>query len=238
MALPAFLQKREATLAKVNPGGLPSKLVRTGQQNGVAPRADRLAGHALPGADGKTLPLVNGKPVLNGQNLPMDGYGKHKQGVAAANAAAIANGGTPATNGQGKGAKFRKRPAGGATSGQEAQQKLKANDPTALKGQIAANGKLKSFTVKVGAARIRRTGPSTDKARGPSSTRRRWIGGPAGDKVLSGNPHRQVKQQAQVLSKPQKPEFHAAQMRRQPPVQQNAGKRPPCGHPNEPACQE
>ena len=36
-----------------------------------------------------------------------------KQGVAAGNAAAIANGGIPVTNGQGKGAKFRKLPAGG-----------------------------------------------------------------------------------------------------------------------------
>lgn len=245
VALPAFLQKKEATLAKVNPGGLPSKLVRTGQQNGVAPRADRLAGHALPGADGKTLPLVNGKPVLNGQNLPDDRYGKRKQGVAAANAAATANGGTPVTNGQGKGAKFRKLPAGGATpanNGQNVQLKGKTNDPAALNGQITANGKLKKLHGQGGRGADTTNGAVNGQGKGAKFHKPPADGGPAGDKVLSGNPHRQVKQQVQVLSKPQKPDFHAAQMRRQPPAQQKpqreVGKKPPCGHPNEPACKK
>ncbi|BAV51697.1 peptidase C14 caspase catalytic subunit p20 [Mesorhizobium loti] len=247
VALPAFLQKKEATLAKINPGGLPSKLVRTGQQNGVAPPAktDRLAGHALPGADGKTLPLVNGKPVLNGQNPPDDRYGKRKQGVAAGNAAATANSGTPVANGQGKGGKFRKLPAGGATpvgNGQDAQQKLKTNNPTALNGQIAANGKLKKLHGQAGGGPDTTNGAVNGQGKGPKFHKPPVDGGSAGDKVSSGNPHRQVKLQAQVLSKPQKPEFHAAQMRRQPPVQQKpqreAGKKPPCGHPNEPACKK
>lgn len=247
VALPAFLQKKEATLAKVNPGGLPSKLVRTGQQNGVAPLAktDRLAGHALPGADGKTLPLVNGKPVLNGQNLPDDRYGKRKQGVAAANAAAIANGGTPVTNGQGKGTKLRKLPAGGATSvgnGQDAQQKPKTNNPTALNGQIAANGKSKKLHGQGGGGPDTTNGAVNGQGKGPKFHKPPADGGLAGDKVSSGNPHRQFKQQAQMLSKPQKPEFHAAQIRRQQPTQQKpqreAGKKPPCGHPNEPACKK
>ncbi|AID28798.2 caspase family protein [Mesorhizobium jarvisii] len=76
VALPAFLQKKETVLSKQNPGGLPLKPGQGGQQpGGVTPLsktlpANKLTGHALPGADGNTLPLVNGKPVLNGQNLP------------------------------------------------------------------------------------------------------------------------------------------------------------------------
>ncbi|PBB70329.1 peptidase C14 caspase catalytic subunit p20 [Mesorhizobium sp. WSM4312] len=76
VALPAFLQKKETVLSKQNPGGLPLKPRQGGQQpGGVTPLsktlpANKLTGHALPGANGKTLPLVNGKPVLNGQNLP------------------------------------------------------------------------------------------------------------------------------------------------------------------------
>lgn len=248
VALPAFLQKKEATLAKINPGGLPSKLVRTGQQNGGAPLpktlpADRLAGHALPGADGKTLPLVNGKPVLSGQNQTNDKSRKllRKQGLAGA--AATANGAGPVTNGQGKAPKFHKLPAGAiapAGNGQNAQLKPKIKNPAALNGQIAANGKFKKLHGQGAGGPDTTNGAVNGQGKAPRFHKLPADGGPAGDKVSSGNPRRQFKQQAQAFPKPQKPEFHAAQMRRQPPTQQQpqreAGKKPPCGHPNEPAC--
>lgn len=245
VALPAFLQKREATLAKVNPGGLPQKLVHTGQQNGAAPLADRLAGHALPGADGKTLPLVNGKPVLSGQrlgqNLPNDQSGKllRKQGLAAGNAEATANGGAPATNGQGKASKLHKLPAGAtapAGNGQDAQLKGKTTNPGAPNGQIAANGKFKKLHGQGTGGPDPTNGAVNGQGKGPKFHKPPSDGG--GDKVSIGNPHRQFKQQAQLLSKPQKSQLHAAQMRRQPQAQQKPGKKPPCGHPNEPACKK
>ncbi len=111
VALPTFLQKKEAVLSKQknvqngvqNPGGLPLKPGQGGQQPLSKP-ADKLTGHALPGADGKTLPLVNGKPVLNGQNLPNNPNLPNnksrkllnKQGTAGGNAVT----GNPVVNGQ------------------------------------------------------------------------------------------------------------------------------------------
>ncbi|QKC84905.1 caspase domain-containing protein [Mesorhizobium sp. NZP2077] len=110
VALPAFLHKKETVLSKQNAGGLPLKPRQDGQQPGGATPlsktlpADKLTGHALPGADGKTLPLVNGKPVLNGQNLPNNPNLPNnksrkllnKQGTAGGNAVT----GSPVVNGQ------------------------------------------------------------------------------------------------------------------------------------------
>ncbi|WP_258592429.1 caspase family protein [Mesorhizobium sp. AR07] len=276
VALPAFLQKKEATLAKVNPGGPPLKLVPKGQQTGSPPLsktapADKLAGHALPGADGKTLPLVNGKPVLNGkpalngqpvlngkpvlngQNLPNDKSGKRKQGVAAANAAASANGASPATNGpgngQGKGAKLRKLPAGGGTpvgTGQNAQPKQNAQQKLkASSGQVAAGGKFKKPHGQDVSNPGSTNGSVNGQGKAPKFRKPPTDAGPAANKVPNSNPQRQLKLQdkpkVQVLSKPQKPQFQA---QRQPSIQQKPqpqpqpGKKPPCGHPNEPACKK
>jgi len=178
VALPAFLQRREAILSKQNPGGLPLKPGQGGQQPGGAKAlsktlpAGKLTGHALPGADGQTLPLVNGKPVLNGQNLPNNPNLRNnkskkllnKQGTAGGNAltgnAAIngqGNGqgqngaGQNATgqngtgkNGAGKNIKLRKVPgANGVSAGNG------ANSPSVLNGQASGqnppNGKLKKL---------------------------------------------------------------------------------------------
>jgi uncharacterized caspase-like protein len=255
VALPAFLQKKVATLAKVNPGGLPSKLVKTGQQNGGVPLsktlpADRLAGHALPGADGKTLPLVNGKPVLNGQNLPNDKSGKHLRKQGLTDATTTANGAAPVTNGQDKSAKLRKLPAGATApsgNGQNNQLKLKANNPAVLNGQVGANGKLKKLRGQGAGGSDTTNGAANGQGKGPKFHKPPADGGPAGGKVSNSNPHRQLKLQdkpkVQVLSKPQKPQFQAqTHIQRQPQLQQKpqrqVGKKPPCGHPNEPACKK
>ncbi|WP_181176037.1 caspase domain-containing protein [Mesorhizobium sp. B2-3-4] len=251
VALPAFLQKKEAALAKVNPGGLPSKLVHTGTQNvgGPLPKtmpADRLAGHALPGADGKSLPLVNGKPVLNSQNLGADKSGKRlrKQSQATGNAAPDANGSAPLANEQGKAGKFHKLPggtAGSAGSEQNARAKLKTG-PAAPNGQIAANGKVKKLHGQAAGGPDAGNGAVNGQGKGPKLHKLPADGGSAGATVSGGNPHRQLKQQAEMSSRPPKPQFHAEQMRRQPQTQQRpqrqAGNKPPCGHPNEPACRK
>ena len=120
VALPPVLQKK-AALAKQGPGGLPAKLGRgatQGQQpNGATPLSKTLpAGklsteHALPGAKGKTLPLVNGKPpLLDSQTLSNDKSkkflrrqgGKDQQGIGNAGAAATVEEGTGQPTGQGK----------------------------------------------------------------------------------------------------------------------------------------
>ncbi|WP_027058191.1 caspase family protein [Mesorhizobium loti] len=255
VALPAFLQKKEATLAKVNPGGLPSKLVKTGQQNGGAPLsktlpADKLAGHALPGADGKTLPLVNGKPVLNGQNVANDKSGKRLRKQGLADAATTANGAAPVTNGQDKSGKLHKLPAGATApsgNGQNSQLKLKTNNPSVLNGQVAANGKLKKLHGQGVGGSDTTNGAANGQGKGLKFHKPPANGGPAGDKVSNSNPHRQLKLQdkpkVQVLSKPQRPQFQAqAHIQRQPQLQQKpqreVGKKPPCGHPSEPACKK
>lgn len=165
VALPPLLQKK-AALAKHNPGGLPAKLgqgAEQGQQpGGTTPMSKTLPGgklstdHALPGANGKTLPLVNGKPVLNSQTLPNDKSRKvRKQGTVGANPQATGNAGasvpgeqgTGQQNGQGK--KFRKLPTvNGAPAGNglSAQEKFKKNNPTVFSDQN--NGKPKKLLRK------------------------------------------------------------------------------------------
>ena len=133
-----------------------------GQQPGAAaPLSKNLSArklgtdHALPGADGKTLPLVNGKPVLNGQNLPNDRSRKllGKQGIVGGNQEATGNAGAAATGEQGtdqqKGKKFRKLPTVNglpADNGLSAQEKFGKNNPNALSDQ--GNGKPKRLTRK------------------------------------------------------------------------------------------
>ncbi|WP_192181703.1 caspase family protein [Mesorhizobium amorphae] len=290
VALPPFLQKKETTLAKQNPGGVPTKLGQgstLGRQPGSATPlsktlpADKLsAGHALPGADGKTLPLVIGKPpVLNGQNLPNDRSRKllRKRGVAGGNAAAAGNAAAVEIGGQGaattngpvnglvKGPKFRKlltTNGAPASSGQNAQQKFKTNNPSALDSQIPPNGKPKKLARKLdalGRGAASTNGPANGQGKGPEFRKLPANDGSAGGGAgvpqkfnPDGNPQRQLKLKdngkVQVASKPQNQEFHAQpkpqmQARRQPsalpkvqPPQGGERKKPACGHPDEPVC--
>ncbi|TPL07450.1 peptidase C14 caspase catalytic subunit p20, partial [Mesorhizobium sp. B2-4-14] len=157
VALPAVLQKKEATLAKQNPGGLPVKPGRGSRQPGGSTPlsktlpADRLTGHALPGADGKTLPLVNGRPVLNGQNLPNPNLPNNKsrkllnkQGTAGGNAVtgnAVVNGQNLPNNPNLPNSKSRKLLNKPGTAGGNAV----AGNP-AVNGQNRANGQGQNST--------------------------------------------------------------------------------------------
>lgn len=173
VALPPLLKKRAAVSGQAqfnqnqggqNQGALPLKPgqgVTQGQQPGAAgPLSKNLStrklgtDHALPGADGKTLPLVNGKPVLNGQNLPNDRSRKllGKQGIVEGNQEATGNAGAAATGVQGtdqKGKKIRKLPTVNglpADNGLSAPEKFRKNNPNALSDQ--GNGKPKRLMRK------------------------------------------------------------------------------------------
>ncbi|PBB19476.1 caspase domain-containing protein [Mesorhizobium sp. WSM4313] len=194
VALPPLLQKR-AALFKQNQGGQPLKpgqaatqgqqpgetpqslkpgqAVTQGQQPGVTPQARTMGklstDHALPGADGRALPLVNGKPVLNGQNAPNRRV-LGKQGPVSGNQQATGNAGPPVTgndqqNGvlddQGKKNKFRKLPTvNGAPgeNGQNAQQRFGKNNANALSGQN--EGRPRKLTRKDLSAGQTTVGPS------------------------------------------------------------------------------
>ena len=165
--VPPVLQKR-AALLKQNPGaqGKLGQGAAQGQQPGGAAPLSKTqrklsTEHALPGTNGRTLPLVNGKPpVLNGQNLPNDRSKKllGKQGTQGNNQQATGNAGAAVTgngqqngagNGQGKNGKLRKLPTvNGAPveNGQSAQQRFGKNNPNALSGQNG--GKPKKLTRK------------------------------------------------------------------------------------------
>ncbi|MBZ9995318.1 hypothetical protein [Mesorhizobium sp. BH1-1-4] len=79
--------------------------------------------------------------------------------------------------------------------------KPKTNNTAPLNGQIAANGKLKK---RQGAGGPDATdGTGIGQSKGPKFHKLPANGGPAGDKVSSGNPHRQLKQQAQMVSRPE-----------------------------------
>ncbi|TIR25611.1 MAG: peptidase C14 caspase catalytic subunit p20 [Mesorhizobium sp.] len=174
VALPPLLKKRAAVSGQAqfnqnqggqNEGALPLKPgqgVTQGQQPGAAgPLSKNLStrklgtDHALPGADGKTLPLVNGKPVLNGQNLPNDRSRKllGKQGIVEGNQEATGDAGAAATGVQGtdqqKGKKIRKLPTVNglpADNGLSAREKFRKNNPNALSDQ--GNGKPKRLMRK------------------------------------------------------------------------------------------
>ncbi|RWJ99945.1 caspase domain-containing protein [Mesorhizobium sp.] len=168
VALPPVLKKRAAGRAEFNQdqSGSPVKPGQRaiqGQQPGVAnpqsevPSTTRKLSteHALPGTDGRTLPLVNGKPVLNDQNLPGKKSRKQfgRQGVVGGNQEATGNAGAAATGEQGtgqqKGRKFRKLPTVNgmpADNGQSAQERFGKNNPNAFSGQTG--GKPKKLTRK------------------------------------------------------------------------------------------
>ncbi|MDX8459141.1 caspase family protein [Mesorhizobium humile] len=165
VALPPLLQKR-AALSNQNPvqGKIGQGAAQGQQPGGAAPLSKTLGklstDHALPGTNGKTLPLVNGKPVLNGQNFPNDKSKKllGKQGTPGTNQQATGNAGAAVTgsgqqngagNGQGKNGKFRKLPTVNglpAENGQSAQQKFGKNNTKVLSDQNG--GKPKKLTRK------------------------------------------------------------------------------------------
>jgi len=250
VALPPLLQKRAAVLQQ------------QGKQPGaVTPLSKTLSTeHALPGANGQTLPLVNGKPaVLNGQNLPNDKTKKllNNQGTLGGNQQPTGNAGAAA--GQGKNGKLHKLPTvNGAPAQQDlnAQQKLQ-NNPNAPSGQN--NGKPKKLTRKdLSAGQPIVTPNGQGSSNGDKKLRKLQNGdavsGGAGGKVQLNKVN---KPNAQVLSK-QKPEFHAQpkpqvqerrvlqqpkphveerRVQQQPrPQQQQGGKKPACGRPGEPPC--
>ena len=266
VALPAFLQKKETVLSKQNPGGLPLKPGQGGQQpGGVTPLsktlpANKLTGHALPGADGNTLPLVNGKPVLNGQNLPKNKSRKLLNNQATAGGNAVT--GNPVVNGQngangqgngqgqngtgktGKDAKLRKIPGVNGTSAANG-----VNNPPALIGQNSGqnppNGKFKKLHNQGGGQTNGQANGQGNGAQGngngPKFHSLPANGNGGGNvqqkfKVNNGNP--QLKVQGQP--RPQRPEFHAQpkqQMQQQ--VQRQAQPRPPQPQPpavKKPSC--
>ncbi|WP_348631591.1 hypothetical protein [Mesorhizobium sp. M1C.F.Ca.ET.187.01.1.1] len=159
VALPPVLRKRAATSGRAQynqeQSGLPVKPGQRaiqGQQPGVAnPQSEvpsttrRLSTeHALPGAGGKALPLVNGKPVLGGRNLPGNKSRKQfgRQGIVGGNQEATGNAGAAATGEQGtgqqKGKKLRKLPTVNgmpADNGQGAQQRFGKNNPNVPSGK-------------------------------------------------------------------------------------------------------
>ncbi|AZO70913.1 MULTISPECIES: caspase domain-containing protein [unclassified Mesorhizobium] len=156
VALPPVLKKRAAmsgqTRFNQNESGVPLRPGQTqDQQPGAAvPLSKDLStrrlgtDHALPGADGRTLPLVNGKPVLDGRNLPGGKSRKQfgRQGIVGGNQEATGNAGAAVTGEQGtgqqKGKKLRKLPTVNgmpADNGQSAQQRFGKNNPNLLSGK-------------------------------------------------------------------------------------------------------
>ncbi|TIQ35010.1 MAG: peptidase C14 caspase catalytic subunit p20 [Mesorhizobium sp.] len=158
VALPPLLKKRAAISGQAQSrqqGGLPPKpgqRVIQGQQPGAAtvqPETQSATGklsrdHALPGADGKKLPLVNGKPALNEQNLPGNRSRKQlgKQGIVGGNQEATGNAGAAVTGEQGtgqqKGKKLRKLPTvnGAPTdNGQSTKERFGKNNPNVPSGK-------------------------------------------------------------------------------------------------------
>ncbi|TPK54865.1 peptidase C14 caspase catalytic subunit p20 [Mesorhizobium sp. B2-4-19] len=281
VALPPLLQKRAASAkapnnqaptnqAPANQGQskLPPKLgqgVTQSQQPGTAtPKQKQTPGrlttdHALPGANGKMLPLVNGKPVLNGQNAPNEKFrraqGKQDMSVGNGRRATgdkqpdTGNAGAAGTGQQGR-EKFRKLPAANdasAESGQNAQDRLRKNNPSALSGQNAPEGRQKKLPRNQGSSSGQATvmGPSGKGVGLPNATeknkRLRKLpdanGMPQGGDVNvqrnsrqnkpNGGAQRRFEQQNPHIQalRPQKPQFNAqpkpqTQERRLPQVQQ------------------
>ncbi|WP_095091930.1 caspase family protein [Mesorhizobium sophorae] len=226
VALPPLLHKK-AVLSNQKPAA-PGKLgqgVTQGRQPpGAKPVSKTLStDHTLPGANGKTLPLVNGKPpVLNGQNLPNNKSKKllGKQGTLGGNQQATGNAGAAVTgqgngqqngggNGQGKNGKFSRLPTvNGAPAGQRpnVQERIKKNNPAVFSDQ--GGGKPKKLTRKDLSAGQGVVGPS-DQAPGNGNKKFRKPqnggGGSAGPQVNvqrnfkvnkpNENPQRQLKLQ-------------------------------------------
>lgn len=255
VALPPLLQKRVAAgqVPGNQPGnqgqggqgqggqGLPLKLrqgATQGQQPGATPQQKTLGklsnDHALPGANGNTLPLVNGKPVLNGQNAPNEKLRKAKGKQPGVNdqqntgneQSATGNAGA-ATGQQGK-EKLHKLPAvngAPAGTGQNAQDKFRKNNPATLSGQNGPAGKQQKKQLRnQGLSSGQATGP-TGQAVSPNTGEKKLrklpgANGQSGGGDMNGKRKlnnagegtqqrfKQEKPNVQVL-KPQKPQFNA-----------------------------
>ncbi|TIN44121.1 MAG: peptidase C14 caspase catalytic subunit p20, partial [Mesorhizobium sp.] len=166
--LPPLLQKRaakfrQATSNQQQQGALPPKpgqRVIQRQQPDTSPETSSRTGklstdHALPGADGKRLPLVNGKPAPDGQNLRGNKLKRQpgRQGVSGGNQEAIGNAGPDRTGKQDtdrkRGKKLRNLPAVNgmpADNGQSAREKFRQNSPKALSER--SGGKPRKLTRK------------------------------------------------------------------------------------------
>ncbi|MBN9275632.1 MAG: caspase family protein [Mesorhizobium sp.] len=230
VALPPLLQKRVA--AGQLPGnqgqggqgqggqGQPLKLrqgATQGQQPGATPQQKTLGklsnDHALPGANGNTLPLVNGKPVLNGQNAPNEKLKK-------------ARGKQPGVNGQ----QATGQPVtGNGVTGQQGQGKLQklpaVNGAPAGAGQNAPDGKQKKLLRNQGLASGPATGQNGQGAVSPNTGEKKLRklpganGQSGGDNVnvqrklnnAGEGTQRRLKQEKPNIQalKPQKPQFNA-----------------------------
>ncbi|TPO05361.1 peptidase C14 caspase catalytic subunit p20 [Mesorhizobium sp. CU2] len=227
VALPPLLQKRA--------------VLQQGKQPGLAtPLSKTLATeHALPGADGKTLPLVNGKmlPLVNGKPAVADSHLKTlgKQGEIV-----TGQGGQ-----QGKDKLHRLPTVNGAPAGPLAarQDKLGKNT-TVLSDQNG--GKPKKLTRKdlaagqVGVPNGQGAGPGNGGDRGKKL---RKLTNTGGDSAAVHVQHdiKLDKPKMQVLSRQDRPQFHAQpkphpQERRLPQMARQSVKKPVCGHPGEPPC--
>ncbi|TPJ45874.1 caspase domain-containing protein [Mesorhizobium sp. B2-7-1] len=240
VALPPLLQKRA---------------LQQGKQPGlVAPLSKTLATeHALPGANGKTLPLVNGKtvPLANGKTLPLV---NGKPAVADSRLKTLGKQGGIVT-GQGTGAqtgkgKFHRLPTVNGmlvAKGPSVQDKLGKDNPAILSDQNG--GKPKRFTRKdlAAGAALAPNGQGAGGDSGKKFHKPTGIGGAqAGTEANVQHNLKVNKRNVQVLSRQEKPQFHAQpkfqvqqQERRlvQQPKQQG-NKRPSCGRPGEPPCKQ
>ncbi|RTM01488.1 MAG: peptidase C14 caspase catalytic subunit p20 [Hyphomicrobiales bacterium] len=201
VALPPLLQKRAATSrqapANLKQGGPQPKSgegVVQGQQPGAATTQSKTLAttgrlgtdHALPGANSKTLPLLNGKPVVNGQNPPNDNKSRKvlgNQGAAGSNnnqqatgnkaggnAGAAVTGQHRATD-QGKGELHKLPNVNGAPGEQDqnARQRLGKNNPAIQSDQNAPQGWQKKLPRNRVQAPGQGTGPSGQGALSPNA---------------------------------------------------------------------
>ncbi|WP_292470038.1 caspase domain-containing protein [Mesorhizobium sp.] len=166
--LPPLLQKRAAKFRQASSnqqqqGALPPKpgqRVIQRQQPDTSPETSSRTGklsteHALPGADGKRLPLVNGKSAPDGQNLRGNKLKRQpgRQGISGGNQEATGNAGPDRTGKQDtdrkRGKKLRNLPAVNgmpADNGQSAREKFRQNNTKALSER--SGGKPRKLTRK------------------------------------------------------------------------------------------
>lgn len=169
VALPPLLKKRVAMSGQApsdqQQGGLPPKpgqrVIQGQQPDAATPLSKTLStgkletDHALPGANGRKLPLINGRPALNDENLRSNKSRKQlgKQGIVGRNQEATGNAGAAVTGEQGtarqNGKKFRKLPTVNGAPAENRlglQERLRKNNPEVFsnQGQGPASGNDKS----------------------------------------------------------------------------------------------
>jgi uncharacterized caspase-like protein len=260
VALPPLLQKK-AVLEQGKQPGLVTPLKKPLATEHALPAAGGTTmplvnGKPLPLGKGKTVPLSNGKtvPLVNGKTLPtVNG----KPAVADSHLKTLGKQGEGVT-GQGAGAqtgkgKLHKLPTVNGvpvTNGPTAQDKLRKNNPTTLSDQNGSKPKrLTHKELGAGATLAPNENGTGNGGDGGKKFRKQTgtAGGPAGAEVNVQRNFKVNKPNPQVLSKPEKPEFHAQpkfqvqqqerRIQQQPKPQPPQGnKKPTCGHPGEPPC--